>query len=258
MVKNKQLKATWLAKQFLEIIKSRPHWPAKEIKETALLNAVATILPNSEHRHYARHIFAHWHKSFRGEDLKLKFWTACKSYNMADFDDAIKVLAEDNTVAKLAFRGYNPSLFFRAFLDTNTKVDVIVNNLADTFNGYIINSRTKHLIYMLEEIRSNLMQRLVMKRMEMEKHNKMLCPRLQAKLEKEKELAALCECMSSTRTKFQVNFYMDSLNVDLEAKSCTCRKWDLTGIPCCHAISCIYFCNLEAENFVHECYKKET
>ncbi|KAL2905507.1 Leucine-zipper-like transcriptional regulator 1 [Bienertia sinuspersici] len=156
MVKNIQLKATWLAKQFLEIFKSRPHWPAKEIKETArigfkaLLNAVATILQNSEHRHCARHIFAHWHKSFR---------------------------AEDNTAAELAFRGYNPSLLCRAFLDTNTKVDVIVNNLAETFNGYIINSRTKHLIYMLEEIRSNLMQRLVMKRMEMEKHNKMLCPK---------------------------------------------------------------------------------
>ncbi|KAL2898823.1 Potassium-transporting ATPase KdpC subunit [Bienertia sinuspersici] len=151
MVKNKQLKATWLAKQFLEIFKSRPHWPAKEIKET--------------------------HKSFKGEDFKLKFWTTCKSYNMVDFDDAMKVLAEDNTAAELAFKGYSPSLFCRAFLDTNTKVDVIVKSLGETFNGYIINPRTKQLIYMLEEIRSNLMQRLVMKRMEMEKHNKMLCPR---------------------------------------------------------------------------------
>ncbi|KAL2944376.1 Holo-[acyl-carrier-protein] synthase [Bienertia sinuspersici] len=94
--------------------------------------------------------------------------------------------------------------------------------------------------------------------MEMEKQNKMLCPRVQAKLEKEKELVAVCKCMPSARTKFQVYFYMDSLNVDLEAKSCTCRKWDLTGIPCCYAISCICFCNMEAENSVHECYKKET
>ncbi|KAL2892234.1 CREB-binding protein [Bienertia sinuspersici] len=34
MVKNKQLKASWLAKQFLEIFKARPHWPAKELIET--------------------------------------------------------------------------------------------------------------------------------------------------------------------------------------------------------------------------------
>ncbi|KAL2900066.1 hypothetical protein RDABS01_025148 [Bienertia sinuspersici] len=51
---------------------------------------------------------------------------------------------------------------------------------------------------------------------------------------------------------------MDTLNVDLEPRTCTCNKWNLTGIPCCHAISCIYFCHMEAEDFVHECYKKET
>ncbi|KAL2898834.1 Preterminal protein [Bienertia sinuspersici] len=175
MVKNKQLKATWLAKQFLEIFKSRPHWPAKEIKETVRIGfkvIIKTSLAyrvkyhahkmlhgsmrdhynncnnplNSEHRHCARHIFAHWHKSFKGEDFKLKFWTTCKSYNMVDFDDAMKVLAEDNTAAELAFKGYSPSLFCRAFLDTNTKVDVIVKSLGETFNGYIINSRTKQLI----------------------------------------------------------------------------------------------------------------
>ncbi|KAL2901090.1 hypothetical protein RDABS01_026172 [Bienertia sinuspersici] len=34
MESNRQLKSTWLAKQFLELFKSRPHWPAKEIAET--------------------------------------------------------------------------------------------------------------------------------------------------------------------------------------------------------------------------------
>ncbi|KAL2930758.1 Halomucin [Bienertia sinuspersici] len=34
MEKNKQLKSPWLAQQFLEIFKARPHWPAKDIIET--------------------------------------------------------------------------------------------------------------------------------------------------------------------------------------------------------------------------------
>ncbi|XP_021725057.1 uncharacterized protein LOC110692358 [Chenopodium quinoa] len=34
MKKNKQLKSTWLAEQFIEVFKARPHWPAKEIVET--------------------------------------------------------------------------------------------------------------------------------------------------------------------------------------------------------------------------------
>lgn len=34
MQANRQLKSTWLAKQFLELFKARPYWPAKQIKET--------------------------------------------------------------------------------------------------------------------------------------------------------------------------------------------------------------------------------
>ena len=56
-----------------------------------------------------------------------------------------------------------------AFLKTDTKDDVIVDNLIGTFNGYIINARIEHLIYMVEDIKTALMQRLVMKRQEMER-----------------------------------------------------------------------------------------
>ena len=78
------------------------------------------------------------------------------------------------------------------FLKTDTKDDVIVDNLAKTFNWYIINARTEHLIYMVEDIRTTLMQRLVMKRQEMEKTTSVLYPRIQAKLAKEKGEAANC------------------------------------------------------------------
>ncbi|CAH9089295.1 unnamed protein product [Cuscuta europaea] len=57
---------------------------------------------------------------------------------------------------------------------------------------------------------------------------------------------------------FQVCHRLDCLTVNLEARTCTCRKWDLSGIPCCHAISCIFFMNETPENYVHTCYTKDT
>ncbi|KAK8661477.1 hypothetical protein V6N13_091079 [Hibiscus sabdariffa] len=42
--------------------------------------------------------------------------------------------------------------------------------------------------------------------------------------------------------------------VNLEQRSCTCRKWDLTGIPCSHAASVFQLNNLRPEHFVNECY----
>lgn len=53
-------------------------------------------------------------------------------------------------------RSYDPKVLCRAYMKTETCVYVIMNNLAKTFNGYIIHARTKHLIYMLEDIEQSL------------------------------------------------------------------------------------------------------
>ncbi|KAL2898965.1 hypothetical protein RDABS01_024047 [Bienertia sinuspersici] len=243
--KNRQLKSSWVARQLLEMFKSRPHWPAKEVVETirraytvimsrnfaykvkyhahkmlhgsmkehymkveryikalelasletvlqlAILHAVATVLPNAEHSHYARHIFTLWHRTYKGDDMKLQFWKIAKAYNLADFNDAIDELSEMNAEAALAFR------------------------------------------------------RLVNKRKEIEKWSSVLCPKIQARFEKEKEKAAMCDVLPSSESLFNVRYYLDQLNVDLVARSCSCRKWNMVGIPCCHAIACIYFQNKE-------------
>ena len=47
------------------------------------------------------------------------------------------------------------------------------------------------------------------------------------------------------------------LVVDLNKKSCSCRKWDLSGIPCYHACACIAVRNEPWGNHIHGFYTKE-
>ena len=81
-------------------------------------------------------------------------------------------------VAVEKVKKYNPSCFCKAFLSTTTKVDVIVNNLAEIFNAYIISAGTKHIMCMLEEMRTLCMQRLYVKKW---KHN--FGPRIMQRLD---------------------------------------------------------------------------
>ncbi|KAL4302903.1 hypothetical protein GQ457_10G015980 [Hibiscus cannabinus] len=46
--------------------------------------------------------------------------------------------------------------------------------------------------------------------------------------------------------------------VDLENGTCSCRKWDITGIPCIHVVSVMSLNNQRPESFVHTCYKSTT
>ena len=44
--------------------------------------------------------------------------------------------------------------------------------------------------------------------------------------------------------------------VDLAKHTCTCRRWDLTGIPCAHGIAAIYRKEDDPYKHVHSCYEK--
>lgn len=223
----------------------------------SILRVVSLVLPEAEHRHCARHIFANWHKSYRGEEMKLLFWRCAKAYNEADFNDAIQDMNKVNPNAVDDFKKRNPKVFCKAFVKTSSKCDVILSNMAETFNCYIIHARAKHLCDMLEDIRSMLMQRLVVKRAEAEKWTTNICPRVQARLDKEKSEASNCCVIPSTLTRFQVSYYYDNLEVDLDNKTCTCRKWDVSGIPCRHVIACLFYLHKEPEDYVDVCYTKE-
>ncbi|KAL2931580.1 Bifunctional glutamine synthetase adenylyltransferase/adenylyl-removing enzyme, partial [Bienertia sinuspersici] len=55
----------------------------------AIINGVASVFPKAKHRHYARHVLAHWHSVFKGDDMKPLFWKAAKAYNQADYKDSL-------------------------------------------------------------------------------------------------------------------------------------------------------------------------
>ncbi|KAJ8424131.1 hypothetical protein Cgig2_024374 [Carnegiea gigantea] len=91
----------------------------------------------------------------------------------------------------------------RAFVREDSECYVIVNNVAENFNAYVVHVRTKHLIDMLEDIRIVLMERIVVKSSIMEASKDDICPRIRSKLEKEKEEARNCFPVSSGNKVFQ-------------------------------------------------------
>ena len=215
------------------------------------------VWPKAEHRNCARHIYANWHKTYKDEELKELFWKSTRSYCEADYLQAIEEMRGINPDAVEALLKQNPNWFNRCYLNTHTKCDVIVNNMAETFNGFIINARSQHIIHMLEDIRIQVMSRLVTKRTEMSARDVVICPKIQEKLDFSKQAAYRCEVYPSSYHVFQVRDF-DDVSVDLDNRTCTCRKWDLRGYPCKHVCAVAGFLHKNAEEYVDVCYHKDT
>ncbi|KAL2475820.1 Uncharacterized protein Adt_36556 [Abeliophyllum distichum] len=59
--------------------------------------------------------------------------------------------------------------------------------------------------------------------------------------------------------KFQVRHNAGNIlhAVDISAKTCTCRGWQLTGIPCCHVIAALHSRGMTMMDYVDDIYKRD-
>lgn len=60
------------------------------------------------------------------------------------------------------------------------------------------------------------------------------------------------------RDQFEIEgCYGDKFRVNLGEKICSCRRWQLSGIPYAHSIYAMYFMGYTPEDFVDEVYHKK-
>ena len=56
---------------------------------------------------------------------------------------------------------------------------------------------------------------------------------------------------------FEVRKGYDAFNVDEPKRTCSCRMWQLSGLPCTHAIACIFKLGKYVEDYVPDCFRKD-
>jgi hypothetical protein len=65
-------------------------------------------------------------------------------------------------------------------------------------------------------------------------------PKIKKKLDKNSDLAALYTPKPARARVFKVGSSPKTIYiVELNLRSCTCKRWQLTCIPCAHAIACL-------------------
>ncbi|WVZ62371.1 hypothetical protein U9M48_012129, partial [Paspalum notatum var. saurae] len=258
-----EAKATW--KWFLEKLKedlkieNTYPWTIMTDKQKGLIPAVEEVFPKSEHRFYVRHLYSNFKDAgFKGEVLKNQLWTCARAstenkwqYHM----EKMKVLNKD---AHAWLEKMAPNTWVRAFFSEFPKSDILLNNNCEVFNKYILEARELPMLSMLERIKQQLMTRYYKKQQEVAEFVGTICPKIRKKVAKFAEFANVCYVMPSGSGVFQVLDREFQYIVDIGSRTCDCRKWNLTGIPCQHAISCLRHERIPPESVVHDCYSIES
>ncbi|XP_052621717.1 uncharacterized protein LOC111896686 [Lactuca sativa] len=198
-------------------------------RQKGLLPALEKLFPATEHRYCLRHLHENMKRKWRGKEFKDCLWPCATCTTIPQFNSAMEELKK---------------------LNRRAHCDALLNNMCESLNNKIVKGRDKPIISCLEFIREYIMRKIVMP----------LRP-----FKKIKERAIQCRAVFCGNGKYQVTSEgTNQCVVNMDQQTCSCNRWELTGIPCKHSIAAIWDMRLNNENvgipetWVHPTYWLKT
>ena len=185
-------------------------------------------------------------------------WIAARATTEPEFKKAMENLKKLSEPAWKEMTELAVGMWSRARYSTYRFCDLQVNNKCEAFNSAIIEYREYPIISLFEGLKFYLTKRIVRLRDYMLRYEGDLCPKIAQIMEKnKKDVDGWSPNWHGDKdySSFSVGNSIDKYVISLKDKSCTCRKWDLSGIPCPHAIACMWFNNQNPEEFVAHWYR---
>ncbi|XP_060190213.1 uncharacterized protein LOC132619282 isoform X2 [Lycium barbarum] len=163
----------------------------------------------------------------------------------------------DEPAAKDLISRYPPETWCRAYLDTVCKNQGVDNNFTESFNSWILEARYKPIIGMLDDIRIKVMNMLRENDEFVNKWYSLVSPNTMKLYNEYLKIAQVCKVNGNEDNGYEATEGHDRHVVNLRQKRCTCRTWDLTRIPCPHAIKAMIHKKVDPISEIHWYHSKE-
>jgi hypothetical protein len=112
------------------------------------------------------------------------------------------------------------------------------------------------VISSMEIMRRKVMARIAESKAKSQGWHGTICPNIFKKLKLNVKRSNICTVLYNGDEGFEVQEGEHRrFTVNLERFTCSCRYWELSGLPCCHAISAIYTVGKELDDFIAPCYR---
>ncbi|XP_052733999.1 uncharacterized protein LOC128196591 [Vigna angularis] len=188
-------------------------------------------------------------------------WRAATSTYPQAWEREMLKIKEVNIEAYKYLIGIPPRFWSRSRFTGQAMTDTLDNNISEAFNSVLIHSRGKPIITMMEDIRVYLMKRWATNRTKVASMDFTICPKIKKRLEKECSLSRFWVPSWSARKIFEVRHTSsvgNKFTLDLDTKECSCKKWMISVIPCCHAIAAMNFSNVDPQSYVPTVFTRST
>lgn len=215
-------------------------------REKGLRESIAEIFPNGEayHVYCLRYLSEQLIRDLKGpssHEVKRLLVEDLYSTAYAPRPDGFHRCIEN--IKNISTEAYNwimqsePEHWANAYLPA-ARYNHMTSNFGELFYSWVSDAHELPITQMVDAIRGKIMELIHTRRNESNQWHKRLTPSMEEKFEQESNKVRPLQVLLSPGNKFEVRG--DSIEiVDVDQNDCSCKGWQITGLPCCHAIAVI-------------------
>ncbi|KAL5738252.1 hypothetical protein ACOSP7_031013 [Xanthoceras sorbifolium] len=219
-------------------------------RQKGVLSAIERHWSTSSNHYCVRHLIANMQMRYKGQLTANYTWEAANASNRLSFMECMAKLKEVHADAHDYMMGINLHNWCVHLFDRHVKSEHTTNNITEGFNSWIDKYRGLPALLMLECLRRKMMKRMHLRLERASKWESVIPPKIRKKIADRQDEARFVTVLCASVNEFEVKDGSRYFIVKLDKNSCDCGLWEVSGIPCKHALAVIIGKRLHVEDYV--------
>lgn len=231
---------------------SMPHLTFLSDGQRGVLDAIGTKFPNSSQAICLHHLSENIGKEFKNSRLIHLLWKAATATTSISFKERMAEIEDVSPEAANWILQYSSSRWALVHYE-GTRYGHLSSNIEE-FNRWILEFRELPVLQVVERIHNKLMVEFETRRSKINSLFSILAPSAEKRLMEAINHASAYQVLRSDEVEFEVLSLDRSDIVNIGTRCCSCRDWQLYGIPCSHAVAALISCRKDVYAFTEKCF----
>lgn len=210
--------------------------------QNGVKNSLAEVFDKCYHCYCLRHLAEKLNKDLKGQFshearrfMINDFYAAAYAPKLEAFQRSVENIKGISPDAHNWVIQSEPAHWANAFFG-GARYNLMTSNFGQQFYSWVSEAHELPITQMIDVLRGRMMESFYTRRVDSNQWATKLTPSKEEKLQKETLTAQSLQVLILHGSTFEVRGETVEV-VDIDNWDCSCKGWQLTGLPCCHAIA---------------------
>ncbi|WJX80340.1 hypothetical protein P8452_63354 [Trifolium repens] len=222
-------------------------------RQRGMVEAVETHFPSASHGFCLRYVSENFRDTFKNTKLVNIFWNAVYALTAAEFESKITEMIEVSQDVISWFQQFPPYLWAVAYFD-GVRYGHFTLGVTELLYNWALECHELPVVQMMEYIRQQMTCWFNDRRDVGMGWTSILVPSAEKRISEAIADAHCYQVLRANEVEFEIVSTERTNIVDIRSRECSCRRWQLYGLPCAHAAAALISCGHNAHLFAEPCF----